>query len=88
MDGSSSQINFSFVMHLDQQHCSLAFSIKNKYFSRCNTSTGITETLNMHTVFYELLYRRQSIILCYEVFEHNDIETTAAHFLKKVRWLS
>ena len=29
----------------------------------------------------------QTIILCYEVFERNNIETKAAHFFKKVRWL-
>ena len=43
----------------------------------------------MNTVFHEISYLRQEIILCYEVFERNDIiETTASHFLKKVRWLS
>ena len=32
---------------------------------------------------------RKTIILCYEVFERNDIiEATAAHYFKKVRWLS
>ena len=32
----------------------------------------------MHTVFYEVFYIRQKIVLCYEVSEHNDIETTVA----------
>ena len=36
-----------------------------------------------------ITYLRQTIILCYEVFKRNDIiETTAAYFFKKVRWLS
>ena len=43
----------------------------------------------MNAVFYEIFYLRQKVILCYEVFERNDIiEATAAHFFKKVRWLS
>ena len=38
----------------------------------------------MLTVFYEVFYLRQTIILCYKVFERNDIiEPTAAHFPKK-----
>ena len=32
----------------------------------------------MHTVFYEVFYIRQTIVLCYEVSERSDIETTAA----------
>ena len=37
-----------------------------------------------------MLHLRQTIILCYEVFERNYIiKTTAANFFfKKVRWLS
>ena len=42
----------------------------------------------MHTVCYEVFYLRQTNNLCDEVFERNDIiETTAAHFFKKIRWL-
>ena len=38
----------------------------------------------MHIVFYEVFYLRQTIILCNEVFESNNIiETIAAHFFKK-----
>ena len=33
----------------------------------------------MHTVFYEVFHLKQTCILCYEVFERNDIiKTTAA----------
>ena len=43
----------------------------------------------MHIVFYEVFYFRQTIILSCKVLERDDIiETTAAHFLKKVWWLS
>ena len=38
----------------------------------------------MHIVFYEVLYLRQTNILCYEVFECDDMKTTAALFFKKV----
>ena len=42
----------------------------------------------MHTVFYEVFFIPDGI-LCYEVFERNDIiETKAVHFFKKVSWLS
>ena len=37
-----------------------------------------------YTFLWSILYLRQTIISCYEVFERNDIiETTAAHFSKK-----
>ena len=40
----------------------------------------------MHTVCYEVFYFRQSVELCYEVFERNDIiETTAQHEFKSER---
>ena len=50
----------------------------------------------MHAVFYEVFLSQNKKIetsvlktSCYGVFERNDIiETTAAHFFKKVRWLS
>ena len=64
------------------------FKTKRKHFLSCLTSTPI-KACNMHTVFYEVFYLRQTIILCYEVFERNGImKNTAAYFFKKVRWLS
>ena len=42
-----------------------------------------------YSFLWSILYLQQTNILCYEVFECNDIrEIIAAHFLKKVRWLS
>ena len=41
-----------------------------------------------YNFLWSILYLRKTIILCYEVPERNAIiETTAAHFFKKVRWL-
>ena len=40
-----------------------------------------------YSFLWSILYLQQTNILCYEVFECNDIrEIIAAHFLKKVRW--
>ena len=63
------------------------FDKKRKYLLKCLTWTRI-KIWNMHTVFYEVFFIPDGI-LCYEVFERNDIiETKAVHFFKKVRWLS
>ena len=81
INGSSSQIIFNFAMHLDQQH----HNSTAIWHFRCLTSTRI-ETWNMHTEFYEVFLNSDKPLFCYEVFERNDlIETTGAHFFKKVR---
>ena len=59
------------------------FNIKPKYLFRCLTSTVLRHGKCIQ-FSRSILYLRQTIILCYKVFDRNDIiETTVAHFLKK-----
>ena len=72
-----------------QQHSS-AFSIQNvNIFSDVLIRHGIGIRFSVKYFLSQTGNCFQVIILCCEVFERNGIiETTAAHSLKKVRWLS
>ena len=92
IDGFSSRIIFNFAMHLDQQHRSSTAIQHFQYKTKIFFSDVLLGDVFRHgtcTQFSTKYFLSQASNLCCEVFKSNVIiKTTAAHFVKKVRWLS